>query len=155
MIKVVCPHWLKKQETPDQKCSSLKMSLSSHAIFSKVNIKLIFIQWVYSFFNLPFNWRTIANRILLFSLKFQHESATGIYISAHFGTSLPSPCTSPPSSFIQSPCLSFLSHTANSRWLFYIRNPVNLFFREYFGPFLISTESKFFCSAPIHFVHHK
>ena len=67
------------------------MSLSSHAIFSKVNIKLIFIQWVYSFFNLPFNWRIIANRILLFSLKLQHESATGIHISAHFGTTLPSP----------------------------------------------------------------
>ena len=32
-------------------------------------------------------------------------------------TSLPAPSPSHPSRLIQSPCLSFLSHTANSRWL--------------------------------------
>ena len=56
-------------------------------------------------------------RILLFSVKCQHESAIGIYISPPFWTSLPSASPSHPSRLIQSPCLSFLSHTANSRWL--------------------------------------
>ena len=57
-------------------------------------------------------------RILLFSVKPQHESATGIHISPPFWTSLPSPSQPHPSGLIQSPCLSFLSRTANSHWLF-------------------------------------
>ena len=56
-------------------------------------------------------------RILLFSVKPQQESAIGIHISPPVWTSLPSPAPSHPSRLIQSPCLSFLSQTANSRWL--------------------------------------
>ena len=56
-------------------------------------------------------------RILLFSVKPQHESAIGIHISLPFWNSLPSPSLSHPSRLIQGPCLSFLSHTANSHWL--------------------------------------
>ena len=41
--------------------------------------------------------------ILLFSVKPQHESATGIHISPPFWTSLPSPTPSHPSRLIQSP----------------------------------------------------
>ena len=40
-----------------------------------------------------------------------------IYIIPPFWASLPSPSPSHPSRLIQSPCLSFLSHTANSHWL--------------------------------------
>ena len=62
-------------------------------------------------------------RILLFSVKPQHESATVIHISDPFWTSLPSPSPSHLSRLIQSPCLSFLRHTANSCWLsIYIGN---------------------------------
>ena len=50
-------------------------------------------------------------RILLFSVKPQHESAIGIHISPPFWTSLPSSSPSHPSRLIQSPCLSFLRHT--------------------------------------------
>ena len=56
-------------------------------------------------------------RILLFSVKPQHESAISIHISPPCGTSLPSPAPSHPSRLIQRPRLSFLRHTANSRWL--------------------------------------
>ena len=41
----------------------------------------------------------------------------GIHISPPFWTSLLSPSPSYPYRLIQSPCLSFLSHTANSHWL--------------------------------------
>ena len=51
-------------------------------------------------------------RILLFSVKPQHESDIGIHIAPPFLTSLPSPSPSHPSRLTQSPCLSFLSHTA-------------------------------------------
>ena len=57
-------------------------------------------------------------RILLFSVKLQHESAIGKHISPPFWTSLPSPSPSHPSRLIQSLCLSFLSYTGNSHWLF-------------------------------------
>ena len=63
------------------------------------------------------NWTELLYRILLFSVKPQHESAIGIHISAPFWSSLPSPSPSHPSRLIQSPCLSFLNCTANSWWL--------------------------------------
>ena len=56
-------------------------------------------------------------RILLFSIKPQHESAIGIHTSLPFWTSLPSPAPFHTSRLIQSPCLTFLSHIANSCWL--------------------------------------
>ena len=55
--------------------------------------------------------------ILLFSVKPQHELAIGIPISPCFWNALPSPSLSHPSWLIQSPWLSFLSHTGNSLWL--------------------------------------
>ena len=69
------------------------------------------------FLNLFFIEGWLLYRILLFSVKPQHESAIGIHISPPFWTSLPSPSPSHPSRLIQSPCLSFLSHTTNSYWL--------------------------------------
>ena len=45
-----------------------------------------------------------------------YESAIGIHISPPFCNSLPSPSPSHPSRLLQSSCLSFLSHTANSHW---------------------------------------
>ena len=56
-------------------------------------------------------------RILLFSVKPQPRSTISVHISPPFGTSLPSPSPSHPSRLIQSSCLSFLSHIANSCWL--------------------------------------
>ena len=64
--------------------------------------------------------RLLLYRIFLFSVKHQHESAVGVHMSPPSWTSLPSPCPSHPSRLIQSPCLSFLRHTANSHWLSYI-----------------------------------
>ena len=54
---------------------------------------------------------------ILFSVKPQHETATGILISPPFWISFTSPSPSHSSRLIQNPCLSFLSHTANSCWL--------------------------------------
>ena len=61
--------------------------------------------------------RIMLYRILLFSVKPQHVSAIGIHLSLPFWTSLPSPSPCHSSGLIQSPCLSFLSHTANSCWI--------------------------------------
>ena len=58
-----------------------------------------------------FIYRRIIALQKFVSVKPQHESAIGIHISPPFWTSLPSPAPSRPSSLIQSPCLSFLSHT--------------------------------------------
>ena len=58
-------------------------------------------------------------RILLFSVKPQHESATGIHISPPFWASLPCSSPSHPSRLIQRPYLSFLSHTTNSPFAVY------------------------------------
>ena len=63
------------------------------------------------------DWTELLYRILLFSVKPQHDSTVGIHISPPFWNSLPSPSPSHPSRLIQSPYLSFLSHTANSHWL--------------------------------------
>ena len=77
--------------------------------------------FIYYFFflkiNLFFIEAQLLYRILLFSVKLQHESIIGIHISPPFWSSLPSPSPSHASRLIQSPCLSFLSHTANYRWL--------------------------------------
>ena len=62
----------------------------------------------------------IGLNLQFFSLSFvkpQLESAIGIHISPPFWSFLPSPSPSHPSRLIQSPYLSFLSHTANSHWL--------------------------------------
>ena len=68
------------------------------------------------FFNLFFYWRIIAlQNFVVFCQTLTWISHR--YISPPFWTCLPSPYLSHPSRLIQSPCLSFLSHTANSCWL--------------------------------------
>ena len=62
-------------------------------------------------------WRIIAFQNLLFFVKPLHESAISIHISPPVWNLLPSLSPPHPSRLIQSPCLSFLSHTANSHWL--------------------------------------
>ena len=54
---------------------------------------------------------------MLFPVKPQYESAIGIHIPPPFWNSLPSLSPSHPTRSIQSPTLSFLSHTENSQWL--------------------------------------
>ena len=63
------------------------------------------------FFYLFFYWR-ILYRIVLFSVKPQHESAIGIPMSPPSWTSFPSPSPSHPSRLITGPCLSFLKHNS-------------------------------------------
>ena len=72
---------------------------------------------------------------MLFSVKPQHESAIGIHISPPFGSSFPSSSPSQASRLIQSPYLSFLSHTENSRWLS-ILHPANFPFDNLIKRFL-------------------
>ena len=55
--------------------------------------------------------------ILWFSVIYQQESTIGTPMSPPSQPSLPSPSPSQPSRLSQSPCLSPLSHTANSHWL--------------------------------------
>ena len=70
------------------------------------------------FFNLFFYWRIIALQIfVVFCQILIWFSYRNIYIFSPFLASLPSPSPSHPSRLIQSPCLSFLRHTANLRWL--------------------------------------
>ena len=53
--------------------------------------------------NLFFNWRILLYRILLFSVKYQHESAIGVHMSPPSWTFLPSPSASHPSSWYRAP----------------------------------------------------
>ena len=69
---------------------------------------------IFFFFKFFFYWKVIA---LQNFVVFWHESVIGIHISPRFWTSLPFPSPSHPSRLIQSSCLSFLRHTANSHWL--------------------------------------
>ena len=69
------------------------------------------------FFNLFFYWRIITLQNYVFYVKPQHESAIDIHKSPPFWIFPPSPAPSHPSRLTQSPCLSFLSHRANSHWL--------------------------------------
>ena len=86
---------------------------------------IFYYHTILSLINIFFIEGKLLYRILLFSVEPQHESAIGIHISPPFWTSLPSPSPSHPSRLIQSPCLSFLSHTANSHWLFILHMVIN------------------------------
>ena len=69
---------------------------------------------VFFFFNLVFYSRIIAlQNFVVFCQNSKLISHRNIYIFLHFSTSRPSPSSYQPSRLIQSPCLSFLSHTAN------------------------------------------
>ena len=76
-------------------------------------------RWTFFFFliYLFFIEGELLYRILLFSVKPQHESDIDIHMSPPFWNSLLSSSPSHPSRLIRSPCLSFGSLTANSRWL--------------------------------------
>ena len=63
--------------------------------------------------------RELLYNIVLVSAIYQHESVIGTHMSPPSWTSLPPPTPSHPSRLLQSLSLSFLSHTANSHWLFY------------------------------------
>ena len=65
--------------------------------------------------------------VLLVSAKHQHESAIGVCKSPPSWTSLSSPSSSHPSRLSQSPCLSSLSHTANSPRLSILHMVVYMF----------------------------
>ena len=70
-----------------------------------------------SFFNYFLIEGQLFYRILLFSVRHQHESAIGIYMSPPFWSSLRSPYLSHPSRLIQNPCLNSVRCTANPHWL--------------------------------------
>ena len=75
---------------------------------------------IINFFHL-FIEGNLLYRILLFSVKPQHESAIGIHISLPFWTCLSSPSPFHPSRLIQSPCMSFLAmQQIPVGYLFYI-----------------------------------
>ena len=64
-----------------------------------------------------FLWRIVALQTFVVFCQTSTWVSHSLCISPPFWTSLPSPSPSHPSRLIQSPCLSFLSHTANSCWL--------------------------------------
>ena len=80
-------------------------------------LRVCFCCVCYFFINLFFIAGQLLYRILLFSVKPQHESAIGIHVSLPFWNSLPSSSPSHPSRLMQRLCLSFLSHTTNFHWL--------------------------------------
>ena len=73
------------------------------------------------FFSLFIYWRIIALQNFVFCQTSTWINHSFMHISPPFWTSLLSPSPFHPSSLIQSPCLSFLSHTANSYWLFILQ----------------------------------
>ena len=86
--------------------------------FSVRTVPCLYVLFFFLFkIHLFFSWRKLLYRILLFSVKLQHESATGIHVCPRSWTSLPLPSPSHPSRLIHSSCLSFLKHTENSPWL--------------------------------------
>ena len=78
----------------------------------KVYLENLFLKLIYCLIE-----EKLLYRILLLSIKPRYESSIGMHISPPFWTSLPCPSPSHPSRLIQSPCLSFLNCTENSRWL--------------------------------------
>ena len=92
------------------------MSISSELLTSWY-IPALALTWTKSsfcFIYLFFNWRIIA----LQNLFVFCQTATGIsHRCSTYVPSLPSPSPPHPSRLIQSPCLSFLSHAADSHWL--------------------------------------
>ena len=69
------------------------------------------------------DWESLQNKWLFKSVKVMSNFMSNLWISLRYTyiasllTSFPSPSPSHPSRLIQSPCLSFLSDTANSHWL--------------------------------------
>ena len=78
---------------------------------------LSLLHWQKDSLSFFFNWKIIALQTFVVFCKPQYESAIGVDISPPFWNSLPSPSPSHHSRLILSSCLSFLSYTANSRWL--------------------------------------
>ena len=92
--------------------SSFSWCILITAIFSYLGDLLI--PYFYLFIHY---WRIIALQNVAVLCQTPMWITHSIHISPPFWTSLPSPSPSHLSRLIQSPCLSFLSHTANSCWL--------------------------------------
>ena len=73
-----------------------------------------------SFFLFFIRGWSLYNFVLVSAIH-QHQSAIGIHRSPPSRSSLPPPTPSHPSRSSQSTSLSYLPHSANSHWLFYIR----------------------------------
>ena len=82
---------------------------------------LILMVSAFFFATLFFNWRIIAYRLLLFSVRHQQESSRGTPMSPPSRACLPTPFPPRPSRLSQSPCLSPLRHAADSHWLSVLR----------------------------------
>ena len=78
---------------------------------------LVLLPFLSFFFLIFFNWRIIALQNFAIFCQTSTWISHRLHISPPFWNSLPSPSPSHPSRSIQSPCLSFLSHTANYPWL--------------------------------------
>ena len=104
----------------DSKILKLLQNFCLPPVFNDTNFSFPFFKKKYFLFE---GW--LLYRIL-FSVKSQHESDTGIHIFLPSWTSILSPSPSHSSRLIQSPCLSSLRHTANSHWL-----PFNIWYCKF------------------------
>ena len=127
--EVVCLWWLKKQETPDQKCSSLKKSFCLPGNFLQDEHKADIHPMSLFLFQFIFYWRIIALQ------NFVVFCQTSTWIS-HRYTNITSllklPPNPTPQGWFRAPVwVSWAIQQIPVGCLFYIWNPVNLFFREY------------------------
>ena len=106
--------WLK--DTKSSLHKALCKSFWATYIYASLRQSPYFHRPFFFFFFNFFIEGKLLYRILLFSIKPQHESAIGIHISPPFWTSLPFPSPSHPSRLTQRPCLSFLSHIIQWKW---------------------------------------
>ena len=93
------------------------LSTNFHSVFSENCSMCICIIFFLFKIHLFFSWRKLLYRILLFPVRLQYESATGIHVCPRSWNSLALPSPSHPSRLIHSSCLSFLKPTENSPWL--------------------------------------
>ena len=152
---LLCVKWL----NPYFYIGKLALKMSAFIITKFITLKFwcshinIIILWFQLFFCLFFMDNCFG--ILLFSDKYQHESALGIHMSLPSWTSLPSLIPSHPSRLLQSTCLSSLSQPANSPWVSYftygiVSFHVTLFIQLTFS-FLTSPPGPKVCSLCLFF----
>ena len=96
------------------KAAALKPTKCWHLSFSSTVVSNVPWSPFLFVFNLFFYWRIITFQNFVVFCQTSIWITIGIHISPPFWNSLPSPSPSHLSRLIQSPCLSFQSHTANS-----------------------------------------